>query len=101
MAWLNHVLCLHCHCVLTRLHKKRTRCTATGLKNGAKRTRTADPLHAMQVLYQLSYGPIDVAGLACHILDLTPRPDPAQTWRHTATSFPWMATSSAGTRMGA
>ena len=26
--------------------------------NGAKRTRTADPLHAMQVLYQLSYGPI-------------------------------------------
>ena len=25
--------------------------------NGAKRTRTADPLHAMQVLYQLSYGP--------------------------------------------
>ena len=26
---------------------------------GAKRTRTADPLHAMQVLYQLSYGPID------------------------------------------
>ena len=29
-----------------------------GLKiSGAKRTRTADPLHAMQVLYQLSYGP--------------------------------------------
>ena len=27
-------------------------------KNGAKRTRTADPLHAMQVLYQLSYGPM-------------------------------------------
>ena len=26
--------------------------------NGAKRTRTADPLHAMQVLYQLSYGPV-------------------------------------------
>ena len=26
--------------------------------SGAKRTRTADPLHAMQVLYQLSYGPI-------------------------------------------
>ena len=25
--------------------------------DGAKRTRTADPLHAMQVLYQLSYGP--------------------------------------------
>ena len=27
-------------------------------KNGAKRIRTADPLHAMQVLYQLSYGPV-------------------------------------------
>jgi hypothetical protein len=27
------------------------------LLNGAKRIRTADPLHAMQVLYQLSYGP--------------------------------------------
>ena len=25
--------------------------------NGAKETRTPDPLHAMQVLYQLSYGP--------------------------------------------
>ena len=25
---------------------------------GAKRSRTADPLHAMQVLYQLSYSPI-------------------------------------------
>ena len=25
--------------------------------SGAKRIRTADPLHAMQVLYQLSYGP--------------------------------------------
>ncbi len=24
---------------------------------GAKRSRTADPLHAMQVLYQLSYSP--------------------------------------------
>ena len=27
--------------------------------NGAKETRTPDPLHAMQVLYQLSYGPIN------------------------------------------
>lgn len=26
--------------------------------NGAKRARTADPLHAMQVLYQLSYSPL-------------------------------------------
>ena len=31
---------------------------AWGLKDGAKRIRTADPLHAMQVLYQLSYGPV-------------------------------------------
>ncbi len=29
-----------------------------GFPDGAKRIRTADPLHAMQVLYQLSYGPI-------------------------------------------
>ena len=28
-----------------------------GFTDGAKRIRTADPLHAMQVLYQLSYGP--------------------------------------------
>ena len=28
--------------------------------NGAKETRTPDPLHAMQVLYQLSYGPMIV-----------------------------------------
>ena len=28
-----------------------------GFTHGAKRIRTADPLHAMQVLYQLSYGP--------------------------------------------
>ena len=27
-------------------------------RNGAKRARTADPLHAMQVLYQLSYSPV-------------------------------------------
>ena len=31
--------------------------------NGAKRIRTADPLHAMQVLYQLSYGPIGALGV--------------------------------------
>ena len=31
-----------------------------GFHDGAKRIRTADPLHAMQVLYQLSYGPSDV-----------------------------------------
>ena len=28
-----------------------------GFFSGATRIRTADPLHAMQVLYQLSYGP--------------------------------------------
>lgn len=33
-------------------------------KNGAKRTRTADPLHAMQVLYQLSYGPVGIDWLS-------------------------------------
>ena len=27
--------------------------------SGAKETRTPDPLHAMQVLYQLSYGPMN------------------------------------------
>ena len=32
-----------------------------GFFNGAKETRTPDPLHAMQVLYQLSYGPICAA----------------------------------------
>ena len=31
-----------------------------GFTDGAKRIRTADPLHAMQVLYQLSYGPKNV-----------------------------------------
>ena len=30
-----------------------------GSLNGAKETRTPDPLHAMQVLYQLSYGPMN------------------------------------------
>ena len=30
--------------------------------NGAKETRTPDPLHAMQVLYQLSYGPSGMFG---------------------------------------
>ena len=82
--------------------------------NGAKRIRTADPLHAMQVLYQLSYGPISALG----------RPDPGdpvglknpdlialkaytaagpdlQSWRHTATSLPWTVTCSASTRIGA
>ena len=30
----------------------------TELRGGADRTRTDDPLHAMQVLYQLSYNPL-------------------------------------------
>ena len=50
---------------------KKTPCKARGLKSGAKRTRTADPLHAMQVLYQLSYGPIRrgaTKGLPCEWL---------------------------------
>ena len=29
----------------------------TKIRGGADRTRTDDPLHAMQVLYQLSYNP--------------------------------------------
>jgi hypothetical protein len=34
--------------------------SATG---GASRIRTDDPLLAKQVLYQLSYGPVDLVGL--------------------------------------
>lgn len=42
------------------LDKPQSSLSVTGyLINGAKRIRTADPLHAMQVLYQLSYGPIN------------------------------------------
>ena len=38
--------------------KKKTGCFATGLEDGgARRDRTADLLHAMQALSQLSYGP--------------------------------------------
>ena len=32
-------------------------CKSIYSSDGAKATRTPDPLHAMQVLYQLSYGP--------------------------------------------
>ena len=42
--------------------RKKAPCGAERLINGAKRIRTADPLHAMQVLYQLSYGPIGSLG---------------------------------------
>ena len=31
---------------------------------GADQTRTDDPLHAMQVLYQLSYNPLPASGLS-------------------------------------
>ena len=55
----------------------------------------------MQVLYQLSYGPIDVASRSDHIATLQRGGDRPHTWRQTATSFPWIVTSSAGTRMGA
>ena len=33
-------------------------CAITKTFGGADRTRTDDPLHAMQVLYQLSYNPL-------------------------------------------
>jgi hypothetical protein len=59
----------------------------------------------MQVLYQLSYGPIDVASIACHDVSLhpggAPGRGPGQTSRQTATSRPWMVTWSAGTIRGA
>ncbi len=42
--------------------QKRPPAKQGAITNGAKRIRTADPLHAMQVLYQLSYGPIDAVG---------------------------------------
>ena len=42
-----------------RLDKKKAGRITTGLSNGgARRDRTADLLHAMQALSQLSYGPI-------------------------------------------
>ena len=34
--------------------------TITKIRGGADQTRTDDPLHAMQVLYQLSYNPMSV-----------------------------------------
>ena len=92
-----------------------------GLLDGAKRIRTADPLHAMQVLYQLSYGPVGIEGLDLALVagrgswavpfrcrKLTPQgvrppapPDTGcHTWRQTATSFPWMLTWSASRTIG-
>ena len=72
------------------------------LGNGAKETRTPDPLHAMQVLYQLSYGPIN-AGDA---VELVPSSYPSlhrralQTCRHTAIRRPCTWTCSAGNSIG-
>jgi hypothetical protein len=43
---------------LLRVAKKRPLAVQEVCVNGAKETRTPDPLHAMQVLYQLSYGPV-------------------------------------------
>ena len=36
----------------------RALCAITKFRGGADQTRTDDPLHAMQVLYQLSYNPV-------------------------------------------
>ena len=71
-------------------------------ENGAKETRTPDPLHAMQVLYQLSYGPMNDGDA----LGLVPLSYPSlhrggdQTCRHTATNRPCTATCSAGSSIG-
>ena len=74
----------------------------------------------MQVLYQLSYGPVGIdgwpgagrrdwpGGLAVRCRKLTPQgvrllgpPDTGcHTWRHTATSLPWMSTWSASSTIG-
>ena len=39
--------------------KKRTRPKAVSLFGGAEGTRTPDPLHAMQVRYQLRHSPVE------------------------------------------
>lgn len=70
------------------------------LNDGAKETRTPDPLHAMQVLYQLSYGPVAAPFRRPKSLQRGP-PGAAHTWRHTATRRPCTVTWSAGTTIGA
>ena len=73
-----------------------------GKFSGAKETRTPDPLHAMQVLYQLSYGPKNAdevlsLSLSCRSLQ---RQLPLQTFHdicayiclHTAASLPCTCT---------
>ena len=69
-----------------------------GSLNGAKETRTPDPLHAMQVLYQLSYGPKNAdevlnLPLSCRSLQRqrplrTPHYNCAYICRQTAASLP-------------
>ena len=45
--------------------KKNLRLSDGGLNfGGAEQNRTDDPLHAMQVLYQLSYGPTKARSMA-------------------------------------
>ena len=48
--------------------------------NGAKRIRTADPLHAMQVLYQLSYGPFWVRTRRLERWSFSPGRWPCLAW---------------------
>ena len=43
------------------------------VSNGAKRTRTADPLNAIEVLYQLSYSPLHNAAKHNSINDILSR----------------------------
>ena len=70
--------------------------------SGAKETRTPDPLHAMQVLYQLSYGPKNAdkvlnLPLSCRSLQRQRSPRTlrdicAYICRHTAASLPCTCT---------
>ena len=68
------------------------------LENGAKETRTPDPLHAMQVLYQLSYGPMNAVEalgssvVVCKLTTTGPRGPSNHICRHTAASLPCTCT---------
>ncbi len=70
--------------------------------DGAKETRTPDPLHAMQVLYQLSYGPRNIGDalrlVPLFVVEYTP--SKRQICRHTATSWPCTCTCSPGITNG-
>lgn len=56
--------------------------------NGAKRVRTADPLHAMQVLYQLSYSPECADYCVERINNSDPRRGPPSTPNFAPFLFP-------------